>query len=440
VQEIIESRDDIDGAVKIIIVGAGNRSMNYASFSQRHPEQMQVVGVVDPDPLRRANAAKLYHIPEEMCFTAVEELVSLPKIADAIINGTLDALHVSTSLPLIRKGYDILLEKPIGISEQEVLELYEAAQKHNSKIMICHVLRYAPFYVELQKVIEEGVIGDVIHIQTEENVDFHHMATAFVRGKFANMENGGSSFLMQKCCHDLDLITWFKSGIRPVKVSSFGNLSRFRADRAPEGAGTRCVTDCMIEEHCFYSAKKLYVDQPLWSSYVWPRYLDGIRLTTEEKLQSLAADNPFGRCVWRCDNDIVDHQAIIFEFEDGSTAVHNLVGATAKACRTVHITGTKGEIQGLMEDGEFTIRHPDASQGPTHFTEKKVEISVSSEMHGGGDHRLVEDFLRVVKGESSSRFSTSLGNSIIGHLVGFSADDSMLSGQSVQMDWSKIKV
>jgi predicted dehydrogenase len=340
---------------------------------------------------------------------------------------------------LLRKGYDLLLEKPIGISEQEVLELYEAAKEHNSKVMICHVLRYAPFYVELQKVIEEGVIGDIIHIQTEENVDYHHMATAFVRGKFANMERGGSTFLMQKCCHDLDLITWFKSGIRPVKISSFGSLSQFRAERAPEGSGTRCLTDCLIEENCIYSAKKLYVDHSLWGPYVWPRFIDGVRLNADEKLQSLRTDNPFGRCVWRCDNDIADHQAVLFEFEDGSTAVHNLVGATSKACRTVHISGTKGEIQGILEDGVFVIRHPDLGQGHT-YTEKRVEINVTSDMHGGGDHRLVEDFVRVVKGESSSQFSTSIENSIIGHLAGFSADASMLTGQSIQMDWNRMKV
>jgi predicted dehydrogenase len=434
-----EPRNSFNEPVTIIIVGAGNRSMNYASFAKSHPEHMQVVGVVEPDPLRREKTASLYQLSEDMCFTTVEELAARPKMADAVINGTMDALHVSTSLPLLRKGYDMLLEKPIGISEQEVLELYEAAQVHHNNVMICHVLRYAPFYVEIQKVIEEGIIGDIVHIQTEENVGFHHMATAFVRGKFANMSAGGSSFLMQKCCHDLDLITWFKSGIRPVKVSSFGNRSQFRADRAPEGAGTRCLTDCPIEENCVYSAKKLYVDQSLWGAYVWPRYLDGIRLSSEEKLESLRSDNPFGRCVWCCDNDIVDHQAVMFEFEDGSTAVHNLVGATSKACRSIHISGTKGEIQGIMEEGVFVIRHSDASKENT-YTEKRVEIKVSSDMHGGGDHRLVEDFVRVVRGESSSRFSTSLDNSIIGHLVGFRADASMRSGQSIEIDWNQMKV
>jgi predicted dehydrogenase len=428
---------EADQPVKVIIVGAGSRSMNYAGYSQRHPERMRIVGVVEPDERRREHTAKLYDIPADMIFRDVGELAARPKLADAVINGTLDSLHVPTSLPLLRKGYDMLLEKPIGISEDEVLELHRTAKEHGCKVMICHVLRYAPFYVEIKKAVDQGIIGEIVHIQTEENVDYHHMATAFVRGKFANKERGGSSFLMQKCCHDLDLIAWFQSGVRPTKVSSFGRLSQFRAERAPEGAGSRCLTDCRIEERCTYSAKKLYVDHPLWGVYVWPRYLDGVRLSTEEKLQSLRTDNPFGRCVWRCNNDIVDHQAVMLEFENGSTAVHNLVGATAKACRTIHITGTKGEIQGVLEDGAFTIRHPDLKEGQT-YTETRMELNVQNDMHGGGDHRLVDDFVRVVRGDASSQFSTSLDHSIVGHLIGFRADASMANGHVMALDWAMI--
>lgn len=423
--------------IKVIIVGAGSRSMNYASYALKHPEQMRIVGVVDPNPLRRAHTAECYELAEDMVFADVEALVARPKLADAVINGTLDAQHVSTSLPLLQKGYDLLLEKPIGIAEDEVLELHRTAQAYGRKVMICHVLRYAPFYVELKRQLEAGTIGDILHIQTEENVDYHHMATAFVRGKFANKERGGSSFLMQKCCHDLDLITWFQSKVLPVKVSSYGGRSYYRESRAPEGSGTRCLADCAIEESCMYSAKKLYVDQPLWPVYVWPRYLDGVRLSDEEKLESLRTDNPFGRCVWRCDNDIADHQAVMMEFENGSTAVHNLVGGAAKACRTVHITGTKGEIYGELEEGFFIVRHPNLREGGV-YSEHRIDIPVSRDMHGGGDHRLVEDFVRVVQGDTSAQFSTSLEHAIVGHLVGFRADASMASGNSLQIDWSNM--
>ncbi|MFD2332755.1 Gfo/Idh/MocA family protein [Cohnella sp. GCM10020058] len=426
--------------VTVVIVGAGSRAMNYASYALKHPDAMRIVGVVEPNPVRRAHTASLYDLPADRCFDSVDALVSRPQLADAVINGTLDAHHVRTTLPLLRKGYDVLLEKPVGISEAEVLALYWTAETYGRKVMVCHVLRYAPFYQALNHAIQTGEIGDVIHVHTEENVDYHHMATAFVRGKFASLARDGSSFLMAKCCHDLDLISWFKTGIKPVRVSSFGRLSQFREDRAPEGAGTRCVTDCPIEAACPYSAKTLYVDRELWPVYVWPGYLDGVRLSDEEKLASLAGDNRFGRYVWRCDNDIVDHQVVQFAFEDGSTAAHSLVGGAAKACRTVHITGTRGEIQGELEEGVFVVRHPDPWADGRVFSEREVRIEVSGEMHGGGDHRLVEDFLRVVRGDPDAGYSTALAHSIVGHVSGFRADVSMATGRTVEIDWDGIFV
>ncbi|MDF2718256.1 MAG: oxidoreductase, partial [Paenibacillus sp.] len=133
----------------------------------------------------------------------------------------------------------------------------------------------------------------------------------------------------------------------------------------------------------------------------------------EERIESLRTDNPYGRCVWKCDNDVVDHQSVVVEFEDGSTASHNMTGGTSKPCRSIHLIGTFGEIQGVMEDGYFVIRRPDPRAGH-EYTEERIELNVSKDMHGGGDLRLVEDFVRVVRGEKPSISSTALEESIYG--------------------------
>lgn len=419
--------------VQAVIVGAGHRSLLYASYSTAHPEELQIVGVVEPDPIRRRLTANRFGLPEEALYASVEQLAAAPKRADAIINGTMDTFHVATTVPLLKAGYDVLLEKPIGVSEEEVLELYRAAKAYDRVVLICHVLRYAPFYAEIRKRIANGDIGEVVAIQTEENVSYHHMATAFVRGKWSNLQEGGSSMLMQKCCHDLDLIAWMKGDVRPVKVGSFGSLSQFRADKAPEGSGTRCVADCRIEADCTYSARKMYIEQKLWGPYAWDNMHLGDVPTEEQKLESLRTDNPYGRCVWRCNNDVVDHQTVMIEFEDGSTASHSLTGATAKGCRTIHITGTKGEISGSLEDGSFKLRYPDARAGHT-FKEETVELNVSRDMHGGGDLRLVADFIRTLRGETPSLSSTSLDKSIYGHQIGFSADRGRLENRIVEIE------
>ncbi|NCA98497.1 MAG: Gfo/Idh/MocA family oxidoreductase [Clostridia bacterium] len=420
--------------IRVVIVGAGHRSLLYASYALENPDKMKVVGVVDPNEIRRKHVAERFDLPEQACFCSVEELVRGPKIADAVINGTMDKVHIPTSLPLLQAGYDILLEKPIGVAKAEVLGLLATARQYGRKVLICHVLRYAPFYVEIKKQLLSGAIGDILTLNTEENVSYHHMAVSFVRGKWSRLESGGSSFLMAKSCHDLDLITWLKSGVRPVKVSSFGQRSFFRPDRAPSGSGLRCLVDCTIEKDCPYSAYKNYIEQDLWRFYAWEG-IEHISLnpTVEQKIESQKTDNPHGRCVWNCDNTVADHQMVMVEFEDGSTAVHHLNSAAAKGCRTIHVIGSKGELVGNMEDGTIEIRTPDARKDHIYASEI-IQIDVMGDMHGGGDLRLVDDFVKVLQGQAPSISSTTIEDSIYGHLIGFSADESVRSEKVLALE------
>lgn len=421
-----------EGPITVVIVGAGHRSLLYASFAQKHPDQMKIVGVVEPDKERRKLTMERFGIPEDNCFADLEAFTRKPKMADAVINGTLDHIHVATSIPLLRAGYDIMLEKPIGISEDEVMKLYEEACRHGRKVMICHVLRYAPFYESIRRQIADGAVGDIISLTTSENVSYDHMGMAYVRGKWGNKGKSGSSMLMAKSCHDLDILTWMKGDVRPAKVSSFGSLLQFRPEHAPEDAGTRCMVDCPIEESCVYSARKNYIEQRLWRAYVSYNTHLGVKASDEELAESLRTDSPYGRCVWKCDNDVVDHQTVIIEFEDGSTGTHVMTGGVAKPGRSIHIIGTKGEIQGEMEEGVYVIRHPDARRGH-RYSEQRIELGVSKDMHGGGDLRLVEDFVKVLRGAAPSISSTALEKSIDGHLIGYAADRSRLENRMVEL-------
>ncbi|MFP3904921.1 MAG: Gfo/Idh/MocA family oxidoreductase, partial [Armatimonadota bacterium] len=296
-------------------------------------------------------------------------------------------------------------------------------RKTGRKLLIGHVLRHAPFYVEIRNRVAAGDIGEIMSVNTTERVGYHHMAVAFIRGKW-NQRETSNPFLMAKCCHDLDLICWMKSGIGPERVASFGSLMYFKEENAPEGSGTRCLVDCDIEEDCPYSARKNYIEQGLWPTYAWDNLEHIENPTEEQKLESLRTDNPHGRCVWRCDNTIVDHQNVIIEFEDGATASHVLTGGTARASRTMHLVGTEGEIEGDLHDGSFVIRHPDAREGH-EYRETPVDVNVSGRMHGGGDMRLVADFVRVLQGQEPSLSTTDIMDSIYSHMIAFAADEAM---------------
>jgi len=429
--------------LKAVVVGAGHRALLYASYALQHPDELQIVGVADLREGRRRQVAELYGLTYERCFETAYELAQVPRFADIAINGTMDHQHVPTSLPLLAAGYDLLLEKPFATSEEEMWQLVHAAQQYKRKVSICHVLRYTPFYAAIRQQVQAGVIGDVLSVQTVEHVSYHHMAVAFVRGKWSQESYCHSTMLMSKCCHDLDLIAWMKSGIRPRSVASFGSNLQFRPERAPEGAGTRCLVDCPIEAECLYSARKHYIDHPdRWTFYVWESLEHLAQPTIEDKIRSLERDNPYGRCVWKCEMDVVDHQSVAIEFEDGSTATHNMIGGASRPSRSIHLVGTVGEIQGVFEERRLKIRQIDPRPGH-EYSERVIDLDVAGDMHGafgghgGGDLRLVADFLRVVRGEPASISTTEIQDSVAGHLMGFCADKAMRERRMVDLDLDK---
>jgi predicted dehydrogenase len=425
--------------VTAVVVGAGHRGLLYASYAQTHPDELRIVGVADPRELRRHRVAQLYGLPAERCYDSAERLAQGPKIADVVINGTMDHQHVPTALPLLASGYDMLLEKPFATSEDEMWRLVKAARRHTSKVIVCHVLRYTPFYAAIRQQVLDGAVGEILNIQTIEHVSYHHMAVGFVRGKWRKRSESHSSMLMAKCCHDLDLIAWVKSGVSPRAVASFGGNQQFGPERAPPGSGTRCLVDCSIEANCLYSARKHYIDHPeRWSFYVWESLEHIERPTIEDKIRSLETDNPYGRCVWQCDMDVVDHQSVLIEFADGTTATHNMVGGASRPSRAIHILGTEGEIQGVFEERRFVVRRIDPRPGH-EYSEQVVDLDVRGDMHGafgghgGGDMRMVADLIRIVRGERPSISTTELADSVAGHLIGFSADRAMEQRRVVAM-------
>jgi predicted dehydrogenase len=428
-----------------VIVGAGHRALGYI---RKADGGLRVVGIAEPRDERRRVVAEKLGIPIERQFRTAEELAAVPKFADVVINGTMDHQHVPTSIPLLRAGYDMLLEKPFATSEEEMWSLVDTAREEGRTVLICHVLRYAPFYAAIRERVIKGDIGRILNVQTLEHISYHHMSIGFIRGKWANRSYCHSSMLMSKCCHDLDLIAWMKSGVAPVRVSSFGSNFQFKPEDAPEGAGTRCLVDCPIEADCLYSARKHHVDHPdRWSFYVWDAlkgYDDHAQgeLTLEAKIESLKTDNPFGLCAWKTDMDVVDHQSVTIEFEDGATATHNMIGGTAKPSRSIHLVGTHGEIQGVFEGSKFTVSHIDTRPGH-EFSDEIVDLTVDGDMHGafgghgGGDERLVDDFIRAVRGEQPSISTTMIGDSVSGHLMGFCADRAMEEHRVVEIDAEK---
>ena len=416
--------------VTAIILGAGHRSMTYAEYSVKHPDELKIVGVADLDGFRRNMVREKFGFPEENCFSSAAALAEAPKFADVIINGTMDEQHVETSIPLLKKGYDMLLEKPFAVNEDEMNSLLAVIKAHGNRVMICHVLRYTPFYLTIKNKIANGELGDIINIQTAENVSYHHLSTSYVRGKWGNSKRCHTSMLLAKCCHDVDIMMWLMSDTKPVSVSSVGSKFQFKEENAPEGAGTQCVVDCPLVDTCLHSAKRIYLDHPdRWESYVW-QALESIENPTHEQRLELLKTSPYGRCIYKCDNDVVDHQSVLVNFKNGATGTHNMSGGAAAPLRSVRIIGTKGELYGEFENNFIQVKTINPEPG-RDYDEEYIDLNLNEEIaggHGGGDDNLTADFVRFASGEKTSISCTSVWDSVAGHRVIFLADKSRENG------------
>lgn len=427
--------------ITAVIVGAGNRSANvYATLALSHPERLQIVGLVDPDPVRLGLIREKYQVPQENCFSTVEDFVQRDKYADVVINGTMDELHVQTSLPVLEKGYDLLLEKPFAVNEEEMQRLVDTANRLGRKVYICHVLRYAPFYASIKRSVVRGDIGEIISIEMSEHVSYHHMGVSYVRGKWRSEKLCHAPMLLAKSCHDIDLMMWLVRQ-RPVSVASFGGEFQFGPGRKPEGAGSRCMADCPHSRECPFTAEGNYLTDPTrWAQYVW-KCLEGEGdVTLERQRESLMTDNPYGKCAWDFERDgNVDHQSVMVRFVSGVTGVFNMVGGAARGERSIHIIGTRGEIKGVFEDQKYILRRI-APFAPLGYEEEVIDLGNQGDTtgaqggHGGGDLRLVEDFLDAICGEDASVSATEINDSTVSHRVVFRAMRAMVNGSVEALD------
>ena len=406
--------------MKFVLIGAGQRGMVYARCAAGRGNA--IVSVAEPDPARRAAAAREFGIPESLCFESGEELLSLPAMGEAAIIATMDQDHYRYAVPAMELGYDLLLEKPISPDPAEILAIADTSRRTGRRAVICHVLRYSPFFRKVKEILDRGDLGKIISVDLTENIGNFHFAHSFVRGNWRRKELS-SPVILQKSCHDLDILLWL-TGQRARRIFSSGSLSFFRPENAPEGSGSRCA-DCPAAEKCRFDARKTY----LATAGEWPAQVLTPDQTEEGILEALRT-GPYGRCVFRCDNDVCDHQSVAIEYEDGATAVFTLCAMTDEMHRTIHIMCEHGEIIGDDGPGEIRVRGFRSS-----MTEPAVETrTVIGEVqggHNGGDTALVDAFLADTS--RGGAVVSDIGMSVEGHMLAFAAEESRLSGSAVDM-------
>ncbi|HDP80543.1 MAG TPA: Gfo/Idh/MocA family oxidoreductase [Spirochaetes bacterium] len=443
--------------VSVIVVGAGNRGEQYAAYSKLRPSALKIVAVAEPVPERRLRFARQYAIPDNMVFSSWEDALSRPQMADGCVIATQDTLHVEPAVAAMERGYHVLLEKPMALTEKKCRTIAGASKKTGMTLNICHVLRYTDFFSRVKEIIDRGALGNIYSIYHAENVPYYHMAHSYVRGNWRNSRES-SPMILAKCCHDLDLIYWF-AGSSPSSIASFGGLHHFTPANAPEGAPERCTDGCPAADECPYEAVRTYLHgiplkigmtktdsritslgagfllkfprvasmvpglRPFANWRGWPVSTITEDLSVEGIMNALRS-GPYGRCVYRCDNDQVDHQATAIEFENGITAMLNMHGHAEEECRTLRIDGSLATLRGKYGGGGRLEVH-------IHRTGKKIIVPVKTDLmgHTEGDVGIMENFVKVLRG---GKGLTTANDSLQSHLMAFAAHRSRVRGEVVR--------
>ena len=325
--------------------------------------------------------------------------------------------------------------------------LVNTAERLGRTLQICHVLRYTNFFSTLYDIVRSGRLGEVVSIDHRENVAWYHMAHSFVRGNWGN-EAASNPMILAKCCHDLDILLWIM-GQSVARLTSYGSLFHFRPQAAPVSATLRCQGDgttvCPAAASCMFYAPRLYdaeakdavpSDFTFTPSGFMLNALSGGN-TAESRWETLKTSQ-YGRCVYRCDNDVVDRQVIALEFENGVPCTFTMHGHSDRENRTMRWDGTKATLYAEFGYAEFQeIRICDHG-GTYHTVKEQIIVPQSADSgHGGGDHGLVRDFLLAVQGKVSPRQTTARA-SLESHLLAFAAEVSRKSGKSIDFaDYKK---
>ena len=409
--------------LRLAIIGTGSRGITYGREAVRSGMAV-VTAVAEPRLARRQAAAAEFGIADEWSVADWSDLVARSDLdVDAVVVATPDRQHTAPALAFIARGWPLLLEKPMAPSEDEARQIVSAAERHGVLVCVAHVLRYSAYTETIKAALAAGGIGEVVTVEHLEPVGWWHYAHSFVRGNWRR-EDESNSMLMAKCCHDVDWLSYVVD--RPaVRVSSFGSLTHFTAANKPTGAGSNCL-DCAVEPDCPYSARRIYldhVDEP--AAQQWPLSVLALEVNEATITEALRV-GPYGRCVYDCDNDVVDHQVVNIEYAGGVTASLTMTAFTPMAFRKTTIFGTRGMLTG---DG-YSVSVFDFLTGQTTTTPVvDPQDPLAGEGHLGADGALTRSFLAAVRDGDPSRILTSPAVSLHTHAIVWAAERARLLGR-----------
>ncbi|MEO6013521.1 MAG: Gfo/Idh/MocA family oxidoreductase [Devosia sp.] len=331
--------------MRVGIIGLGYRLGYLARVFSLASTDFSVVAYVDPTPAGLPYT-KEHGVSVGRQYGSLDEMLDDAEL-DLLMVGSPNHLHLDHIRIGLERGLKIFTEKPVVTTVEETMALGELiAQYGSDNLMVGLVLRYAPLYVDLRKAQADGLLGDVTSIEASEHIPPYH--GAFFMRDWRRYERYSGSFMLEKCCHDLDLYNGVM-GCRPRFVSSFGGRRTFIPKNAPQSAG---INDLEV-----------YYRKPTG----W-----------------MGTDKVFDS-----DGDIIDYQTAMVEYENGAALTFHTNLNVPHDFRRFAVMGVKGMAEGDFIRNYFTVTD---SRTSAPLIDKTFETSELSQ-HYGADEQMAADIL-----------------------------------------------
>jgi len=326
--------------MKVGIVGLGYRLAYLARvFSAEHAD-FSVVGYVDPDPAGLPYT-KQHGISVGTNYASLEQMLDA-ELLDLLMVGSPNHMHLGHIRTGLERGLKVFTEKPVVVTVEETMELASLISQHGSdNLMVGLVLRYAPLYKDLRQAQADGMLGDIASIEASEHIPPYH--GAFFMRDWRRYERYSGSFMLEKCCHDLDLYNGVM-GCRPKSVASFGGRRIFTPEHAPAARGINDLE-------------------------VYHRKPTGWQGTDK---------------VFNSDGDIVDFQTAMVEYENGSVLSFHTNLSVPDDFRRFAVIGHKGQAEGDFVRNYFKVTD-------SHTSERLIDtVYTPSDLsaHYGADEQM----------------------------------------------------
>ncbi len=372
--------------IGIGLIGCGNRTRSVVRELRNATEHVEVVALQDPNPHSIA-AAHADFGTQAKVYEDFNALVRDPKVAWVMI-GSWNCYHAMHAIAAFGAGKHVFCEKPLALTPQDCLAMRNAWKSSGKMFTIGFTLRYSPHYRRMKEIVAAGTIGKILSMEFNETLDFNH--GGYIHADWRRKTQWAGSHLLEKCCHDLDIVNWITDSLA-IKAASFGGCDLFTSANAhyPERVGAPAG-----RTNAFMT----------WNS---PDMYGNVI-------------NPFND-----DKDILDNQVVILQYANRIRATFHTNCCSAIPERRIYICGTDGTLRADVTCGQLEVKRIGFD---TPIENCSTDVSGG---HGGGDSVLGESLAATMLNGAPPL--TSLEDGLRSAFTAFGIDEAQRTGTIVDL-------